>query len=257
MILYQNNAVSFLKAYLLGILYNQVLQPTGETIPVSNLFAGDQVIDAQCYQLETLIQSYLQYTSQDLSFLSGKEAAPLFRRINYALRNSHPRKISVLERALSDTFQGGLAVCIHDITKNCRQLTRLAREVQKEIHRMMGFIRFTSFDDQTLVASPPLFHDTADLILKKFRSRYPEFTLVFILENRALALQNNEIVPVNPSPFRKALSNEDLYAGIWDEYYQSQYIESRRNIPLAQKAIPQKYWDWMSEGKFLKKEKGK
>ena len=53
------------------------------------------------------------------------------------------------------------------------------------------------------------------------------------------------------------LNPTDDFTNLWETYYRSQYIEARKNIRLASRFIPKKYWDWLPEGKILKQEADK
>lgn len=120
---------------------------------------------------------------------------------------------------------------------------------------MLGFIRFVPMDEHTLVAKPLLFHQTADLILRRFAGRYPDSKLVLVLDNCALSLVRHQLKKECITPYLPYLRDPETEE-LWRRYYQSQYINTRKNIPLAQHHIPQKYWDWLTEGKILKTEKG-
>jgi hypothetical protein len=100
------------------------------------------------------------------------------------------------------------------------------------------------------VAQPKLFHDTADLILRQFAPRYPGTRLVLLLPDTALALAGGAITTVSPADYAGVVAN-DPFAATWESYYRSQYIESRKNIVLAQRHIPKKYWDWLPEGQII------
>ena len=132
---------------------------------------------------------------------------------------------------------------------------RRSREVGNEVHRLLGLIRFQETADGDLVAKPQLAHQTADLLLRKFQLRYPNRRLLFVLPQGALCCQQGQLsflaLQDLPAP---VLNPTDDFANLWETYYRSQYIEARKNIRLASRFIPKKYWDWLPEGKILKQE---
>lgn len=253
MIKYSSNAISVSKAVILGHLLGIPYSPQQEE-PTSNLFALEEIV-ADSYDLNQLVEQYLQLTGRDISWLKDHRSSRFYARINYALRHSSPIKYQSIELAIEDALLHGLEYLLSNVSTPCRKFTDMAREVAHEVQRMLGFIRFTAPDENTLIARPKLFHNTADLILKTFHARYPHYKIILILDGGALSIEKGQLTRLSLTEISGYLQDADQYTSIWEEYYKSQYIESRKNIPLASKAIPQKYWDWMPEGKILEVEK--
>lgn len=253
MIRYSANAAALVKAVLLGEIRKM---PYGakEENNSGNLFAREE-IDIDNFNLAELAGEYKALTGKDLSWLQGHRAKYFYIRLNYALRHSSPARYRLCEAGVADALQYGLEYFLSNVSPSCRRLADMAREVSHEVQRMLGYIRFTAPDERTLVARPKLFHDTADLILKRFQARYPHYRLVFILGDGGLAIEKGRLFPLSGDELSRYLPGEDPYAEVWEKYYRSQYIQSRKNIPLASKAIPQKYWDWMPEGRIIAEEK--
>lgn len=256
MIVYSSKPIPLIKGCLLSRIKKVPCAPISED-QTTTLFISENNICADERGLEELILEYRNTLDAELSWLMAKSTSRLYARISYALRHNSSMRFVLIERAVLDAFDKGLDYCLFSVSLNCRKFNNLAREVSHEVHRMLGFIRFIPYDDLTLVAAPKLEHNTADLILKKFYPRYPGYKIVLLLDNKALAMEKGRIFPENPIPYHSITKLNDTYASTWEKYYESQYIPERKNIPLAQKAIPQKYWDWMTEGKILSREKFK
>lgn len=252
LIYYSQNASCVLKALLLERLLGMPV--TVREPKMTNLFWQEE-IDADTCDLDLLVDQYVQMTGKDLSWLKKQQVSRFYARINYALRHSSPAKYGIIEGAVRDALMYGLEYFLGNVSASCRRLSDIAREVSHEVQRMLGFIRFHAPDEHTLIARPKLFHNTGDLILKKFQARYPHFRIILILEDWALSLEKGQITTLSLNEAGEYLPMEDTYSKIWEKYYRSQYVESRKNIALASKAIPQKYWDWMAEGKILREEK--
>lgn len=258
MIIYAPVAVSLLKACILSKTYNTGCLCSAEIDHTPSLFCSDAVLSADDFELNNLIAEYCGKYNQDLAWINNYPGTRLKKRINYALKNSSPRKYLISRQAVAETLEYGPEYCLNNVSASGRQLYKLAAQVYHEVHRMLGFIRFQPLDASTLAAEPKLYHDTAPLVLRRFRPRYPGYRLILLLPDSALGLDSdNSFFSPDPQPLRRLLQDKDGYNLIWQDYYQSQYIQSRKNIPLAQKAIPQKYWDWLEEGKILAEEKKK
>lgn len=257
MILSSPSPLSLIKGTLLAKIHQkELIIKEIQNVPL-NLFNEYISIDADSIDLDTVLRNYQAYFHNNLFWLKDKKSSPLYNRIHYALRHASSEKFTIIKLALEESFDNGLDFCLLNTSQAARKLHSLAKDVFHEIHRMLGFIRFKIVDEETLVANPLLEHDTKDIILKKFQPRYPHYTLIFIFDNEALVLKAGKITKTDAQPYQALLQKKDIFTKVWQTYYQSQYIDSRKNIPLAQKAIPQKYWNWLEEGKILIEEKKK
>jgi probable DNA metabolism protein len=170
-----------------------------------------------------------------------------------AFKHSSESKYSVILKAIEDAFTKGIDYCLQGASQHSKKLRSLCNNVNHEVYRMMGFIRFKPAGERCLVARPLLFHDTVDLILKEFQDRYPNHRIVIITDQHSRAIENYHLFDVAGEVYEKFLK-EDIYDSVWEEYYKSQYIVPRKNMQLAASKIPKKYWAWMPEGKILKSE---
>ncbi|MBZ4654092.1 MAG: hypothetical protein JG781_1431 [Peptococcaceae bacterium] len=257
MIQYSPQVPSLIKGTLLAYLHKTGCRVKAAHPSQNTLFDSNESLDADTFSLDALITQVLTIYAKDVSWLKKQAASPLYQRLFYALRHSTPQKYVIMEKALLEAYEKGLEYCLSNVSSSCRRLALLAREVHHEVHRMLGFIRFSALDEETLVARPKLYHDTADLILKRFAPRYPHYKVVLVLDTQALCFYQGKIFSLDARPFREFLAKKDDYSTLWEQYYKSQYIEDRKNIRLAQKVIPQKYWDWLQEGNILSEEKKK
>ena len=173
----------------------------------------------------------------------------------FNLRNSARDSERVIFAALTEAVRNGPASCICGRSRASAVFRRRSREVGNEIHRLLGLIRFQETADGDLVAKPQLAHQTADLLLRKFQLRYPNRRLLFILPQGALCCRHGQLSFCALQDLPATMLNPtDDFTNLWETYYRSQYIEARKNIRLASRFIPKKYWDWLPEGKILKQE---
>ncbi|MGE5631671.1 MAG: DUF4130 domain-containing protein [Caulobacteraceae bacterium] len=251
MIVFSDNPESIIKACILSKL-------TGDCIMSERsnnllLFSGDAVINSDNYCIDDLAKQFKDYFLRNIDWVYSYKGNELKHMIYLALRHSSETRYSIIFKAIEDAFFKGINYCLQGASQYCKKLRSLESEVNHEVYRMMGFIRFKPAGDKCLAANPKLFHNTADLILTEFQKRYPYHRIVLITDVSALAIENGRIFEVNKNEYEKYIT-QDIYDSVWEEYYKSQYIESRKNIRLASSKIPKKYWDWMQEGKILKSE---
>lgn len=251
MIIFSANPDSMIKAFILSKLTGDGIISEGTDNLL--LFSGDAVIYSDKYSMEDATGQFKNYFRRNIDWIASSKGNELKHTISMSLRHSSDDKYNIIFRALEDALFKGIDYCLQGTSQYSRKLRSLEGEVKHEVWRMLGFIRFKAAGEKCLAARPKLFHDTADLILKQFQKRYPGYRIVLVTDSSAAAIENNKVFEVEKSEYEKFLK-EDIYDSIWEEYYKSQYIESRMNIKLASSKIPRKYWDWMQEGNMLKRE---
>lgn len=177
----------------------------------------------------------------------------LRRLVAANLRYSSPDRAAVAFAAIEEALSYGHSYAFSGIGDISKLFLARYRAVSHEVHKMTGFVRFHPAGEDTLVARPKLFHNTADLILRVFAPRYPNTRLVFLLDTGGLALDKGKFTPVLAEDYQRYI-DEDPFSATWEQYYRSQYIASRKNLTLAQRFLPKKYWDSLSEGRILEEE---
>lgn len=254
MILCSANPESMLKASLLAELTG--LAPELHTpAKQSNLFFSVDAVDADTFDLSQLIANLSAKTNQNFNWLGQYQGRRLALMILFNLRNRSCDCSSGIFAALGEALRYGPGYCICGRGPASAKFRSRSREVGNEIHRMMGLIRFDETAEGDLVARPKLFHQTADILLRKFHLRYPAHRLVFILPTEAFYYEQDRIHRIEMQDLSPDLLNsKDDFAALWETYYRSQYIPSRKNIRLASHFIPKKYWDWLPEGRILEQE---
>jgi probable DNA metabolism protein len=254
MILFSPQVKSIFTAALLAGIHGDIAVAKTQQ-ENGGLFIHHNSLDADTHDLEKTALTYTSAFGTNLDWLEQTPGIQLKELIQLNLRH-RPVNFTLILAAITEALQFGPQYCLQCLSPTARKFADQARIVAHEVHRMLGFIRFTPMDENTLLAKPKLFHHTADLILRQFQGRYPEYKLVLILDNCALAIFRRQLIKEAAEPYLPYLTDAKAEE-LWHKYYQSQYIDTRKNIPLAQQRIPQKYWDWLGEGKILKAEKRK
>lgn len=243
---------SIIKAALLALVHGDLPCLKGEEAGLG-LFARTPGHDADRTALPGLLTALRGARGLDAAWLRGDPGDTLRRLVAANLRYRSADRAAVAFAAVEEAILRGHAYCFSGIGDISRAFVGRYQAVAREAHKMMGFVRFHPAPDDTLVARPKLFHDTADLILQKFVPRYPGCRLVFLLPDRALVLHEGVFSAAPPEDYAR-YADDDPFTAVWERYYRSQYIESRKNIGLAQRCLPKKYWDWLAEGRILGEE---
>lgn len=254
MISYSPQVHSVLIAAMLAKVHGDIAVLKGTASP-PGLFAAE-TRNADNYSLPEVVKDYQSAFNLDIAWLNTGYGQQLKQLIQLNLRHNSTN-YAVIMQAITEALEFGPQHCLQGVSPASRKFANQARTVQHEVHRMLGFVRFAAKGDRLLVTKPQLEHNTADLILRGFQPRYPDHKLVLLLDGYAVSIYNYQLNKEAAEPYLDCLE-DNATKDVWKHYYQSQYIETRPNIALAQQRIPQKYWDWMEvEGEILKSNKQK
>ena len=249
MILCSPTPVSIIKAAILAEIRHELPCLHGAEQQLG-LFMNTAALDADQYPTAHLIRQLAEECGLDASWLLHAPGQALGRLVAANLRYEAPDRALVIFAALEQALRYGHEYCLCGAGNASRLFNDRSRAIGKEVHRMLGFIRFQPGPDDSLIARPKLFHNTADLILRQFALRYPHTRLIFVLAYTALAWENKQLSRLPADDLLPFVTGDDFQQA-WDTYYQSQYIATRKNIKLVSQVIPRKYWNWLPEGKML------
>lgn len=139
------------------------------------------------------------------------------------------------------------------------RVQEVERMVSRERHRMKAFIRFKLTKDNIYFANVEPDFNVLPLIKTHFEKRYADQQWLIYDNKRNYGLYYNlqtvETVElsiddtVNPNT-GKALwmdEQEELYQTLWQQYFKSVNITSRKNVKLHLQHVPRRYWQYLSE----------
>ena len=201
--------------------------------------------------LEDLIDRLTAQQSLTTRWLQGDEGRNLARLIVANLRYASADRGAVIFAAVEEALLHGPAYCLLGIGELSRLFVNRAKTVLHEVHRMTGFLRFQPAPDNTLVARPKLFHETGDWLIRQMARRYPGTRLVLLVAGQALVFFDGQLSVSTAWERYAPYADNREFDTVWETYYRSQYIESRRNDRQASRLIPKKYRNWLSEGAIL------
>ncbi|EDP97513.1 TIGR03915 family putative DNA repair protein [Kordia algicida OT-1] len=139
------------------------------------------------------------------------------------------------------------------------KLSKITKSVGREKHRMEAFVRFKLTKDNLYFANIEPDFNVLPLIAKHFKSRYADqkWVIYDIKRNFGLYynLENVETIVMDfPKEFDFTKTSEDFFADaelefqeLWQNYFKSTNIESRKNMLLHVRHVPKRYWKYLSE----------
>lgn len=138
-------------------------------------------------------------------------------------------------------------------------ISKAAKQVGREKHRMEAFIRFRLTKDDLYFAVIEPDFNVLPVITKHFKSRYADQRWLIYDLKRKLGvhydLQKAEYVSMElPEDIGISGGNPDYFAEgeiyfqhLWKEYFDSTNIKSRVNMRLHIQHVPKRYWKYLSE----------
>ncbi|MBU0586377.1 DUF4130 domain-containing protein [Candidatus Micrarchaeota archaeon] len=140
------------------------------------------------------------------------------------------------------------------------RVRKMARAVMCEIHQLSAFIRLQSTDNILHGYARPE-HNIGLVLAAKLARRIPgKLVIIGNEEESYLAIVDKGKARgkiSGPYPeilsLHHAKSEKDWVSDLWEEYYWTQYIESRKNERLFRKWVPEKFQEkarnWMGRKK--------
>ena len=138
-------------------------------------------------------------------------------------------------------------------------VTDTAKKVHREKHRMEAFVRFQLTKDELYYAIVEPDFNVLPLIQSHFKDRYADQRWMIYDGRRRYGiyydLNNVSCIQVNfeeDSNHGKDISvvyddGEKLYQHLWQTYFGSVNIKSRKNMKLHIQHMPKRYWKYLTE----------
>ena len=134
------------------------------------------------------------------------------------------------------------------------QWAKWVKSVAREKHRMEAFVRFEALADGRYLARIAPDFDVLPLIARHFQKRYPDMRWGIYDEARRYGIchENGTLhqlaeIAADAVPAEQ----ERHYQVLWQSYFHSASIASRRNLRLHRQQMPKRYWQYLTEKKAL------
>ena len=126
--------------------------------------------------------------------------------------------------------------------------------VQRELHRIMGFLRFTPDQNGVHIARCAPDHFILPALAVHFTRRFGDTEWIIIDEKRGLCLHRESGSPARLKPYsgKGEINSDDsfdCYEELWKLYHSSVNIKERKNPRLQQQLIPNRYRKYLPEVK--------
>lgn len=180
-------------------------------------------------------------------------------RFYYAFLSEHPAVENTLLHAIQYIFSSTHYVASDLTHPALLTVSKLAKNVSREKHRMEAFVRFKLTKDNLYFANIVPDFNVLPLIKKHFKSRYADQQwLIYDLKRRyGIFYDLDKVTLVHISfdaSFNPTQTASSLFAPVelefqqlWKDYFKSTTIASRKNMRLHIQHVPKRYWKYLSE----------
>lgn len=142
------------------------------------------------------------------------------------------------------------------------KLNQLLKKVNREKHRMEAFVRFQLTKDNLYYAIIEPDFNVLPLIIKHFQSRYADqrwfiydvkrkYGIFYDLQTTAFVSFKAHETSISMPNSEILQESETLYQFLWNDYFKSTNIQSRKNSKLHLQHVPYRYWKYLTEKKTI------
>ena len=169
-----------------------------------------------------------------------------------AILNRDPQRFALLYRVLYRLRRN------HDLLQNetdsdVARVQKLAREVQRDQHKMHAFVRFREFGkgkDARFVAWFEPDHHIVEATAPFFESRFADYPWSILTPERCAHWDGYKTVFTQGATKADAVSSDPL-EDTWRTYYSSIFNPARLKTKAMQAEMPKKYWRNLPEASLI------
>lgn len=191
--------------------------------------------------------------------LKKKMSANELRRFYYAFLSEKPTVEDTLFQAIVYVFDSKTNVGSDYTNAHILEISKLTKNVGREKHRMEAFVRFKLTKDGIYFANIEPDFNVLPLIKRHFEKRYADQKwLIYDLKRKYgiyYDLEKVDSITLEfDADFDPSKTSSDIFAEIelefqqlWNDYFKSTNIASRKNMKLHVQHVPKRYWKYLSE----------
>ncbi|PZX53137.1 putative DNA metabolism protein [Algoriphagus ratkowskyi] len=191
--------------------------------------------------------------------ISKKTSATGKTRIYYAFLSEKAEVENLLLRYIQYALRSEIQIDSDFANEDVLKVTQIAKSVGREKHRMEAFVRFRLTKDEFYFATIEPDFNVLPLISKHFKRRYADQKWIIYDLKRHYGifydLEKVDIIHLTlPENFNATQSSSEFFADeelefqtLWQDYFKSTNIPSRKNMKLHIQHVPKRYWKYLSE----------
>jgi probable DNA metabolism protein len=163
-------------------------------------------------------------------------------------------------RYVKDVFESTGNIEFNFGNRNVLEVSKIARKVGHEKHRILMFARFQKTADDIYYASFDPAYDVLPLVTEHFENRFADqkwiiydtrrnYGFYYDLKSTSEIVFNESVVNPATGKIDKSILDKDeqLFQELWQGYFKSMCIKERINPKLHVQLLPRRYWKYLIE----------
>ncbi len=191
--------------------------------------------------------------------IKSKTSARGSSRLYSAFLSEQAQIESLVLDYIQQAFKSALPIDSDFSNETVYKVSQIAKSVGREKHRMEAFVRFKLTTDGIYFANIEPDFDVLPLISKHFKCRYADQKwIIYDLKRHYGLYYDLERVEVMqlalPDDFDPTKTKTDFFTRseiefqtLWQDYFESTNIASRKNMKLHVQHVPKRYWKYLCE----------
>ncbi|MDX1364220.1 TIGR03915 family putative DNA repair protein [Arenibacter latericius] len=180
-------------------------------------------------------------------------------KLYYAFLSEQKQVENLLLRYIQYALNSTMLIDADFANQDVLKVTQVAKSVGREKHRMEAFVRFRLTKDGLYFANIEPDFDVLPLISAHFKRRYADqkWVIYDLKRNYGLYYDLEKVDIINlslPDDFDATKTTSEFFATeelefqtLWQDYFESTNIPSRKNMKLHIQHVPKRYWKYLSE----------
>ncbi|MET0241916.1 MAG: TIGR03915 family putative DNA repair protein [Flavitalea sp.] len=192
-----------------------------------------------------------------LKGLSERVSRAGLKKLYQAFLSEEKNIENVLLQFVQYTFSSKVTVEYDYGNASVLKVQQMAKTVHREKHRMEAFVRFQLTKDNLFYSIVQPDFNVLPLIRTHFKDRYADQRwLIYDARRRyGIYYDLHEVTEITID-FSESLNtdggsvydeNEEMYQQLWQQYFSSVNIKSRKNTKLHIQHMPKRYWKYLTE----------
>jgi probable DNA metabolism protein len=184
-------------------------------------------------------------------FLGSKRRRMIFEAYLSGCSNVETTILKCVWRAIPNVKESANRIDL----KSFIEIENLSRKVQREAHRLKGFIRFQQTGEDQYFALIAPQYDVLVLLRQHFEARFADQRWIIYdrLRNYGICYDRQQVreLQLNTADLKvivsKDRSDEQVCQMLWKRYYDAINIRHRHNPRLHVRQLPRRFWQYLPE----------
>lgn len=224
-------------------------------IPLAQCQLGFECSTSDLFAQQQHVATHLPHAQRVFERLQRRLGQSGMRRLLFGFLSQHNDMPNVFLRIVDKILhaESGKNPLLDYTDLDIVQWAQWEKAVSHERHFVTAFVRFEALQNGLWLAQIEPKYDVLPLAAPHFQKRYPEmpWAIYDVQRGYGIFCQDKKTHIIHEldlnQPEAQLSEHEKRYQQLWQQYFASTNIESRRNMHLQRKQMPERYWRYLTE----------